>query len=297
MLTAARSRPPPPPPQISDAILDACLEQDPDARVGAHRLMSGGSHPALEWNRAAADSRGADLAARLPCGVHVASSRPTHHPTAARRPQVACETCTKTNMVMVFGEITTTAKVDYEAVVRKTCREVGFVSADVGLDCDKCKVGGTQSACKRARAPCKRARAQGASACMHACRGTHAQHTIRHFIRPSHWRAPLLAHFARTLGSTAAPAHTQKCVRVCLRSHTRGEAESSCPLTFGKDTLPSLARPPAVCAQVLVHIEEQSPEIGQSVHGMGTKALEDIGAGDQVRCGHVCCLSRWRQLL
>ena len=60
--------------QVSDAILDACLEQDPHSKV-------------------------------------------------------ACETCTKTNMVMVFGEITTKAKVDYEKIVRKTCREIGFVSA------------------------------------------------------------------------------------------------------------------------------------------------------------------------
>ncbi|RID80331.1 hypothetical protein BRARA_A03002 [Brassica rapa] len=70
--------------QISDAILDACLEQDPESKV-------------------------------------------------------ACETCTKTNMVMVFGEITTKANVDYEKIVRKTCREIGFVSADVGLDADNCK--------------------------------------------------------------------------------------------------------------------------------------------------------------
>ena len=42
--------------------------------------------------------------------------------------------------VMVFGEITTKAKVDYEAIVRKTCRDIGFVSEDVGLDADKCKV-------------------------------------------------------------------------------------------------------------------------------------------------------------
>jgi S-adenosylmethionine synthetase len=42
---------------------------------------------------------------------------------------------------MVFGEITTSAKVDYEAVVRKTCRDIGFTSEDVGLDADKCKVG------------------------------------------------------------------------------------------------------------------------------------------------------------
>ena len=53
---------------------------------------------------------------------------------------MACETATKTNMVMIFGEITTSAKVDYEKVVRDTCRAVGFTSDDVGLDCDKCKV-------------------------------------------------------------------------------------------------------------------------------------------------------------
>ncbi|GJZ26936.1 S-adenosylmethionine synthase 3 [Tanacetum coccineum] len=71
--------------QVSDAILDACLEQDPESKV-------------------------------------------------------ACETCTKTNMVMVFGEITTKATVDYEKIVRDTCREIGFTSADVGLDADNCKV-------------------------------------------------------------------------------------------------------------------------------------------------------------
>ena len=44
---------------------------------------------------------------------------------------------------MVFGEITTLAKVDYEKVVRDVCREVGFVSEDVGLDADTCKVSST----------------------------------------------------------------------------------------------------------------------------------------------------------
>ena len=53
---------------------------------------------------------------------------------------MACETATKTDMVMVFGEITTKAVVDYEAIVRKTCRDIGFTSADVGLDADNCKV-------------------------------------------------------------------------------------------------------------------------------------------------------------
>eukprot|EP00245_Coleochaete_scutata_P017918 TRINITY_DN9046_c0_g1_i1.p1 TRINITY_DN9046_c0_g1~~TRINITY_DN9046_c0_g1_i1.p1 ORF type:complete len:398 (+),score=103.62 TRINITY_DN9046_c0_g1_i1:54-1247(+) len=105
--------------QVSDAVLDACLEQDPDSKV-------------------------------------------------------ACETCTKTGMVMVFGEITTQAKVDYEKIVRDTCREIGFISEEVGLNADTCKV--------------------------------------------------------------------------------------------------------------LVHLETQSPDIGQGVHGMGTKKPEEIGAGDQ---GHM----------
>jgi S-adenosylmethionine synthetase len=33
--------------------------------------------------------------------------------------------------------------------------------------------------------------------------------------------------------------------------------------------------------QVLVHIEEQSPDIGQGVHGMGTKTLEETGEGNR----------------
>ncbi|KAL5563631.1 hypothetical protein UlMin_033378 [Ulmus minor] len=52
----------------------------------------------------------------------------------------ACETCTKTNMVMVFGEITPKAKVDYEKIVRDTYRGIGFTSPEVGLDADNCKV-------------------------------------------------------------------------------------------------------------------------------------------------------------
>eukprot|EP01018_Ginkgo_biloba_P001095 Gb_39673 [translate_table: standard] len=71
--------------QISDAILDACLEQDPDSKV-------------------------------------------------------ACETCTMTNMVIIFGQITTKANIDYEQIARTACREIGFVSDAIGLDAGKCKV-------------------------------------------------------------------------------------------------------------------------------------------------------------
>lgn len=65
--------------QISDAILDACLTQDPKAKV-------------------------------------------------------ACETCAATNFIMVFGEITTTAIVDYESVVRQTVQRIGYDDEAKGLD-------------------------------------------------------------------------------------------------------------------------------------------------------------------
>ena len=62
--------------------------------------------------------------------------------------KVACETATKDNMVMVFGEITTGAELDYEEVVRKQVREIGFDSFvddlssvdSKGLSCSTCEV-------------------------------------------------------------------------------------------------------------------------------------------------------------
>jgi len=71
--------------QVSDAVLDACLGQDPLSKV-------------------------------------------------------ACETCTKTNMVMVFGEITTKAKVNYEQVVRDTLKHIGYDAAHKGIDYRVCNV-------------------------------------------------------------------------------------------------------------------------------------------------------------
>src|SRR6187402_237451 len=67
---------------ISDAVLDACLAQDPASRV-------------------------------------------------------ACETYVKSNIVVVGGEITTKAKLDYEAIVRAAIREIGYVNDDDVFHADK----------------------------------------------------------------------------------------------------------------------------------------------------------------
>lgn len=53
---------------------------------------------------------------------------------------VACETATKTNMVMIFGEITTEAKINFESVIRNAIKEVGYDDAEKGLDYKMCNV-------------------------------------------------------------------------------------------------------------------------------------------------------------
>src|SRR5499425_462477 len=71
--------------QISDAILDACLTDDPVSRV-------------------------------------------------------ACETLTATGLVMIAGEITTKAYVDFQQVVRGTVQSIGYDNALHGFDCNTCAV-------------------------------------------------------------------------------------------------------------------------------------------------------------
>lgn len=53
---------------------------------------------------------------------------------------VACETFVKTGMVLVGGEITTTAWVDIEALVRKVVCDIGYNHSDIGFDANSCAV-------------------------------------------------------------------------------------------------------------------------------------------------------------
>jgi S-adenosylmethionine synthetase len=71
--------------QISDAILDAIIAQDPHARV-------------------------------------------------------ACETLVKTGMVVLAGEITTTANIEYEQIVRRTVKAIGYQGTAMGFDWETCAV-------------------------------------------------------------------------------------------------------------------------------------------------------------
>ena len=71
--------------QLSDAILDACLEQDPNSRV-------------------------------------------------------ACETATKTGFVVLLGEITTNAHINYDEVVRNVINEIGYDDSKKGFDGNSCGV-------------------------------------------------------------------------------------------------------------------------------------------------------------
>ncbi len=103
---------------MSDAVLDACLAQDPTSRVSL-LLLALPFRDCKQSHRPVSFLEGSMFCLAL---------------------QVACESATKTNMVMIFGEITTTAKVDYEKVVRDTVRNIGFTSDDVGIDADKMNV-------------------------------------------------------------------------------------------------------------------------------------------------------------
>jgi len=56
------------------------------------------------------------------------------------RARVACETLVNTGMVVLSGEITTSAWVDMQNIVRKTVKEIGYNSSDMGFDWESCAV-------------------------------------------------------------------------------------------------------------------------------------------------------------
>ncbi len=57
-----------------------------------------------------------------------------------KQARVACETMVKTGMVIVAGEVTTSAWVDIENVVRDVVRDIGYNNSELGFDADACAV-------------------------------------------------------------------------------------------------------------------------------------------------------------
>ncbi len=54
--------------------------------------------------------------------------------------RVACETLVTTGLAMIAGEITTSAHINYQEVVRKTIRDIGYTDSSMGFDADTCAV-------------------------------------------------------------------------------------------------------------------------------------------------------------
>ena len=57
-----------------------------------------------------------------------------------RNGRVACETLVTTGLIVIAGEITTDAHIDFSQVARETVREIGYTRAKYGFDCDTCAV-------------------------------------------------------------------------------------------------------------------------------------------------------------
>ena len=54
--------------------------------------------------------------------------------------RVACEVCAITDFLLIMGEITTTANVDYEKIARDVIREIGYTNDSEGFNADTCKI-------------------------------------------------------------------------------------------------------------------------------------------------------------
>ncbi len=60
----------------------------------------------------------------------------TQDPTA----RVACETLVTTGMVVIAGEITTNAVINYSEIARQTIKDIGYTDSEIGFDADTCAV-------------------------------------------------------------------------------------------------------------------------------------------------------------
>ena len=54
--------------------------------------------------------------------------------------RVACETMCSTGLIVLSGEITTHASVDYNVIARETVKKIGYTSSDIGFDSNTCAV-------------------------------------------------------------------------------------------------------------------------------------------------------------
>jgi S-adenosylmethionine synthetase len=62
------------------------------------------------------------------------------HLKADRLSRVACETLVKNGVVVIAGEITSRAQVDYDQVVRSVIRRIGYTDPGIGFDADSCEI-------------------------------------------------------------------------------------------------------------------------------------------------------------
>ncbi|ESQ46930.1 hypothetical protein EUTSA_v10027815mg [Eutrema salsugineum] len=113
--------------QISDAILDACLEHDPDYKVVSETETR--TKPTFLF---AFESGLTGHRDKLCDQVSDAILDACLEQDPDRKVVCETETCTKTNMVMVKK-----ATVDYEKIFPDACRSIGFISDDVGLNIDQ----------------------------------------------------------------------------------------------------------------------------------------------------------------